>query len=621
MRPSSTFSITTRPAPVLVGFGWLALATCLLADAPDRSLPLLTVYSQRVANQAPVATFAMPVSALRFEPRVDVQARNFAEGQADIAIRGGIFENTGFTLGAVTLFDPQTGHYFAEIPVAPAMLGAPQIVTGADLGLSATNATVGSVLHGWRPIRTAGAVAVGAGQDGLTQGEFYQGYVSDVKLGGRQLAADVAWAHSDSDGSVPYGDHVLNRVNARLQLAGAGAQTDLFAGYQAKFFGWPNLYTPFNSNETDDLETILIALNHRRDFGGGDFFEAGAAYRRNKDEYVYNRLIGPVQPYFRHTTWVQSAALSGRQSLDAFALNYRAEAWHDELKSTSLIFGRFNTRQLYKLALVPEWSRALGGGAKLVARAGASYDDTNRGSGELSPILELARESSGPWQKLYLSYAKTSQVPTYTALNSSAAAGLFRGNPDLGRETSHNLEAGAQLAAAGWRGQAAVFYRRDDDLVDWTFRRGVTARTASAVDIATTGFEVVAQRSWQRFDVVLGYTWLTKDADYGGALVDASFYALNYARQRLTAAVTARLTREIELRLDNEVRVQAANLLRTRGGDHPLISSLGVTYRPAALRRLSLSVQVDNLWDSTFQEVPAVPAARRQTSFSAGYTW
>lgn len=621
MRPFSTFSILTRPGAFLLGCGWLALPAGLLADAPDFSLPALTVYSQRVANQSPVATFAMPVSALRFEPRVDVQARNFAEGQADIAIRGGIFENTGFTLGAVTLFDPQTGHYFAEVPVAPAMLGAPEIVTGAELGLNATNATVGTVLHGWRPIRTAGAATIGAGEYGLTQGEFYQGYVSDVQLGGRQLAADVAWAHSDSDGSVPYGDHVLNRVNARLQLAGGGAQTDLFAGYQAKFFGWPNLYTPFNSNETDDLETILIALNHRRDFGSGDFFEAGAAYRRNKDEYVYNRLIGPVPPYFRHTTWVQSAAFSGRQSLDAFALNYRAEALHDELKSTSLVFGRFNTRQIYKLALVPEWSWATAAGAKIVAKAGASYDDTNRGGGELSPIIELARESPGLWQKLYLSYAKTSQVPTYTALNSSRAAGLFRGNPDLGRETSHNLEAGAQLVADGWRGQAAVFYRRDDDLVDWTFRRGVTARTANAVDIATTGFEAVAQRSWQRFDVVLGYTWLTKDADYGGALVDASFYVLNYARQRLTAALTARLTREIELRLDNEVRVQAANLLRTRGGDRPILSSLGVTYRPVALRRLSLSVQVDNLWDSTFQEVPAVPAARRQTSFSAGYTW
>src|SRR4051812_36487391 len=80
-------------------------------------LPTLSISTDRVANDTPVATFAMPVSALQFEPRVDVQARNFAEAQADVSIRGGIFENTGFKLGALALFDPQTGHYFSELPV------------------------------------------------------------------------------------------------------------------------------------------------------------------------------------------------------------------------------------------------------------------------------------------------------------------------------------------------------------------------------------------------------------------------------------------------------------------------------------------------------------------------
>ena len=54
-------------------------------------LPKLEVYSDQVANQTPVTTFAMPVSGLRFEPRVDVQERNLAESQADVTVRGGLF--------------------------------------------------------------------------------------------------------------------------------------------------------------------------------------------------------------------------------------------------------------------------------------------------------------------------------------------------------------------------------------------------------------------------------------------------------------------------------------------------------------------------------------------------
>src|SRR5882724_3427512 len=103
-------------------------AITLLAQDDSFNLPEISVFSPRVANQEPVGTFAMPVSALRYEPLVDIQGRNLAEGQADVTIRGGVFENTGFRVGGVSLFDPQTGHYFAEIPIAPAMLSAPTIL-------------------------------------------------------------------------------------------------------------------------------------------------------------------------------------------------------------------------------------------------------------------------------------------------------------------------------------------------------------------------------------------------------------------------------------------------------------------------------------------------------------
>jgi hypothetical protein len=120
---------------------------------------------------------------------------------------------------------------------------------------------------------------------------------------------------------------------------------------------------------------------------------------------------------------------------------------------------------------------------------------------------------------------------------------------------------------------------------------------------------------------VLGYTALGKSSDYLGAPVDASFYALNYARQRLTAAIVARLGQGFELRFDNVARVQASNSLRTTGGNSAVTSALGLAYRPVGWRGVTLTVQADNLWNSHFQEIPAVPAASRQVSFGATYTW
>jgi hypothetical protein len=595
----------------------------LCAQLAPVSLPEITVYSPRVANQSPTGTFATPVSVLRFEPQVDVEARNLTEAQADITIRGDIFENTGFRIGAVSVIDPQTGHYYADIPIAPAMLGAPLILTGADQAMATSASTVGAISYGWRPVQTGGMLALAAGNYGLNREEFYQGYASEATVLGRRVAADVDWAHSDADGTIPFGDNHFDRVAARVQLASATSQTDLFAGYQAKFFGWPNLYTPFNSPESENLQALLFALNHRIDLGGGDFLEAGVYHRRNKDDYAFNRFapLGPVHP-FQHTTWVNGAAVDGRRDLGDFTLNFRGEVIADELRSTSLMFGHFNSRTQAKLAIVPEKTWAFDDGAHLVVKAGASLDGTNHDGSAVSPIVEIAREqASAPLQRIYFSYAVSTQLPSYTALNSSPSAGLFRGNPNLGRETSRNLELGTSGVVGGWTGQAAVFYRRDDDLVDWTFRQGVTARSANAVDVATTGAELVARRSWAACDLVLGYTVLSKNPDYHGALVDASFYALNYARQRLTAAIVVRLGREIEVRMDNAARVQAANLLRTTGGNNAIISSLGLAYRPAAWRRSTFTLQADNLWNSTFQEVPAVPAPRRQISGGVTYVW
>lgn len=593
------------------------------AEAPQ-ALPEVRVVSPLVANQAPAGAFAMPVSALRFEPRIDLQARNLVEGQADVTARGGTFESMGLKLGAVPVMDAQTGHYLMELPVAPAMLAAPQLRTGADLASGAGNAGVAVIDYGWRDIRTAGAASVGAGQFNLRRADLYQGVVRALPGNARpRLGLDLAVGHSESDGAVTWGEHAFDRIAGRLQLRTAAARTDAFAGYQHKRFGWPNLYTPFNSNETENLQTTLLVLNHRQMAPDGQGFEAGLFLRRNKDDYAYNRFapLGVLHPY-QHTTWSRGAAVDG--ALDWAGLRWmtRAETRREELRSTSLTFGRFNDRSVTRLSLVPQkaWAEAEGG--RTLLGAGLVRDESNREGHTFLPVAHWTREfGPGAWRRLRLSYAASSQLPSFTALNSNAAAGLFRGNPGLGRAVSRNLEAGAEALLAGWNLSGAAFWRRDAGLTDWTFRRGVTARSANAVDVGVLGLEAVARRSWSRGELVLGYTALAKDPDYRGAAVEASFYALNYARHRFTAAVVVRPAAEWELRWDNAARVQAANPLRTVGGDRALTSSASVTWRPRALRGWDMSLQVDNLWDERFQEVPGVPAGRRQWALGVAHAW
>ncbi|MDF9832381.1 vitamin B12 transporter [Ereboglobus sp. PH5-5] len=601
------------------------------------TLPRMAVYSQRVALQEPSAgAFAMPVSALSFEPLVDAHARNMGESQADVTIRGGIFENTGYRAGAAPLHDPQTGHYSAEIPIAPAMLTAPAVLTGAENALGGWNANAGTVAYQWRRVTTSGMAGFAAGNYDTVRGEIYQGWVAPETTGARarRLAFDVSAARAESDGSRPWGESRFTRYNARAQLAGERGQTDLFFGRQDKFIGWPNLYTPYaNVFETDDLRTTLIALNHVEKIGdGGDHLALGGAWRRNEDHYVFNRAdAGAHNPVFAtgpawHTAETWSAGAEALVSTNRIRWRAAAEFVADEIDSTSLTFGRFNSRSYYKLTLAPERTWELGDSRALTVSAGAAFDDTNRDGAAWSPVVAVEFRGIGRLvERLYASWAASSQVPNYTALNSNPSAGLFRGNAGLGRERADNFEIGARAALGAWTFETAVFYRRDKDLVDWVYSTSLpNARAASPVDVDTLGFELTARLSASWGALVFGYTALTKDSDYGDAagMVDASFYALNYAKHRLTVAVVARPWRGWEIRLDNEARLQTENALRN-SRDDALLTSAGVFFAPsiAGWRGLRFFTQATNVWNCGFEEVPAVPAARRQWCAGVMCSW
>ena len=146
-----------------------SLLAAQTSDASDSAAPLneITVNERPVANDRPAGTFATPISQLRFDPATELQSRGLPEGQADVAVRGGLFENTGFKVGAVTVTDPQTGHYAAELPIDPALLSAPMIRTGIDNSLTGFNSNIATIAFSLPAMREGGSALLGAGSDKL----------------------------------------------------------------------------------------------------------------------------------------------------------------------------------------------------------------------------------------------------------------------------------------------------------------------------------------------------------------------------------------------------------------------------------------------------------------------
>jgi hypothetical protein len=391
----------------------------------DEELSEVTVRASRVANTQPAGTFASLATALRFDPQTELQSRGLPEGQADVAVRGGIFENTGFAVGATTVIDPQTGHYTAGLPIDPGFLSAPGLLTGIDNALTGFNSNIATIAYSLPMIRNGGDVLLGIGDNNLRYSSLRLSILKILKSG-HELGIAVAAAFSEGDGTLPNGDFDFTRYNMRIQHRQGNAQTDVLVSYQDKFYAWPGAYTGFASlAETDQTKTQLMLANHRRDLDEG-WFELSAYYRKLEDDYDFDRTTqeSGVPGAFEHATRAYAVGFQGSHRSGLIDWRYGGQLTGDKLlRSTDLTEGEFTSRHYAKFSLVPSIDFAQFGNRTVTARIGPTLDSSNRDSDAVSPVAGIAlRTTSSTGSSYYvLEYASTSQLPGYTAFLASAA--------------------------------------------------------------------------------------------------------------------------------------------------------------------------------------------------------
>ena len=615
-----------------LGIGMILISAAGLSGE-ESALPLVTldVYEVGIytpANPVPAGTYAAPITLLRYDPQVDLQVRGFPEAQSDITIRGSVFEHSGVQLGALPLFDPQTGHYTAEIPVDPWMLQSPEVVTGSGNGWRGFNSNAGTLHWRWREISPGARLEAGVGDHGLNFQRVVAGDQWSLRGGDDpvRLGVQAGFSRSEGRGTRPHMEHDFQRYSGRVQLLGRGGQTDLYGAYQAKFYGMPGGYTGNPAFlEADRYRVNLYGINHFQRYGAEEsYWEAGVSWRRLVNDYELDRSrgLGFFRPY-EHESEVWALGWQGMHHAGPWRTFHRATFVADEIESTELTHADFSSRSYGKVAVLPTYEIVDGDVRVWSLGAGLAYADTNRDRGTLSPLatLSLRERVPGGFNRYFVDYAESAQVPGYTAKSSNPAPGAFAGNPDLERERTRSLETGVEVNRASilWRG--VIFWRQDRDLADWTFHsEAASLRQANPVDLDNYGVETALTFLWGAHRFSLGYMGITKSADYGEALVDGSYYAMNYARHRATLAWVYTILEGLEFRADAELRRQSRNIRRTSGRNAFLLS-LGTAWEPRFWEGGSFHITVDNVTNSNFQDFPGTPPPRRQVSFSAAYQW
>lgn len=591
-------------------FTSLLSLTALSIPAQSNNIEEIIINAGRVANTKPATSLNSIATALRYDPEVELYSRGLAEGQADITVRGSMFESTSVKVGAVVLMDPQTGHYTANLPISPAFLNFSGVLTGAHNAIEGFNATVATLKYDLDIEASNNHVNLTAGSDAFQAASaIYSTAVSP------SLTLAAALERSQGQGTVTFGDHAFQRVNVAMQHDTGQTKSQLIIASQHTFFGWPGAYTGFASlPETDHTDTDLVLINHAQRQADGQW-TLGGYYRRVTDNYDFDRRTFETGTAgaFEHETASWGLAVEGNRA----RWHYRLQLTGDELiSSTDLTHGIFNTRQYLAASLGHRQEKQFNQGS-LITDIGITTDISNRDSDTVQPYA-YAEWVDDQQFATFIDYARTSQLPGYTALQSNTS-GLFGGNPLLSRERSEQVELGVRKAFDHSHLAASVFWRGEQDLVDWTFSsQSPFTRQANAMNNDVTGLHIQANTQHRHLWISSGLTWLNKNDKYQADNINASYYALNYAKVRATLGMVYTLTPTLSVRMDSEYRQQAVNRLRTSATD-ALFVRLATVWNVTAHHQFSLTV--DNLSDEDFQMYPGSPAMGRSWSLSYDYIW
>lgn len=569
----------------------ITLLSSLTAFSVETNIPTITVTAS-----AQTAENAAIHEVLRAEPGVVLSSQGGS--QNDLSVRGSSFSGAGLSLGGLTLRNPQTEHFNAELPMPAAMLSRPDVRTGLN---NQGGHLVGTVNFDFLPIIGKKQLEAGFGSDSRDWQSLLVQQMLTENLGigifaGRESANGVDYSDNDYD---------REYVGGHLQFHKDDTQVDLLISHQKKEFGARGYYGVSDTRAANEkTEDNLIYLSATRGDLNADYLRGGISWHEFYDDYYI-----PSYPYENHhRSRISSAFIDGRTlEVNGFALGWRADVDEERIASSGL--GYFH-RTRGGISLLPQWR-----GDRLKIIAGARGEFFNHESSHLLPQLGAEYVISDTLTA-FASYTESVRLPSYTELyyTNLASSGDATLEPQTTQQTEIGLK-GIPSESMDWK--VSAFHRRSKNTIDWTTATPPISWKATNIgNLDVYGLE--AQLGWypaQNLEMQFAYTWIYKDREASDFGRHASRYALDYPEHLAQLSLLWRPIDSVEVGTVQTLRYQTDNEVRT-GNDFGADSSFVVRFTPTQMDYATLSFLLNNAWNDDFQAFPGQRPAERFAGIS-----
>ncbi len=611
------------------------LAVCLLvsiiASAQDLTLDPVTVTSTMVPERASktgrnVVTLKgdkitqLPITSidelLRYIPGLEVQMRGPAGSQSDFSVRGSTFQQVLVILDGVRLNDPNTGHFNSYIPIAPAEIDRIEVLKGASSALYGSEA-VGGVIH---IITKTFSAKQGETQKHLqlqtSAGEFG---LLNVNAGGfyqkRNTALSVGVLSANAEGQQQRGIKGYfhnNTISASLnQYINQYWNVSIRSAYDSRDFAAQNFYTTFISDTANEqVKTFWnqLRIGYKKNKSRLSIL---GSYKTADDTYQFNSVGLPnksksklaqgsvIYDYTRseHVNYIVGFQYQNK------AINSNDRGKHNLNQAAGYISLNYNATKKFTInpALRLDWIEGIG--TELIPQVNLSY-------------------RLNKWQ-LRGSAGKTIRDADFTErfnnYNKAFVASGRIGNPDLDPERSFSYEIGADyLLSNTLKISASAFQRYQTKLIDYVTTpyaqmprkenlspTGTYALAKNISKVTTTGVELDIQfvknfSNKQSLWMNSGFVWLDDNSSAG----IPSLYISSHAKYMFNF--------NLQYRVD-WFRIAFNGLYKKRDPQTASAINANVSTEYFVLNskiealllkdRLSLFIQLDNLFDKNYQDV------------------
>lgn len=518
---------------------------------------------------------------------VDIKQRGPEGVQADVSIRGGNFEQSLILIDGIKLIDPQTGHHNLNLPISLNQIERIEILKGQGSRTYGANAFSGAI----------NLITRKSGNDYLSidaSGGDHKYYKlnASAALNISKFYQSVSATKTKSDGyRYNTGFENINlSYNNSLKLSGFILNS--IYGYTEKDFGANSFYSTSFPDQAEKTKTHFAAISSDIDFSSF-IFKPKFYWRKNEDEFLLNRF-NPSFYKNNHETNVYGGELEISTNRFGGNTSIGVDFSKDEIESNNL--GQHERTKLgffveQEIHLTNNFNVSLGGFAY-------KYSSTDW---NFWPGVDIAYNLLDNL-KLYTNFGRAFRIPSYTELYYSDPKNL--GDPNLYPEESANFEFGLDFMCQILNTQIAYFSKNGTNLIDYVLDPADSIwKAQNFTEIKTTGFE--ASLNINLFNLLsifnnlkIDYTYLNSDKIDLGQI---SKYTLDHLKHDVTVTLFHKLPFGIRqtwsFNFEDRVILEDHYTLDTK-----LIKDFYF---------LSMYLNVSNLLDETYEEIPGVPLPGR----------